>query len=286
MLTKLQRLLVEDGLYSRAIMYAKDTQHGLDDDPPNEVDVVKCVGRGGYIKEYVVTSTRLIVIAQGTAEISRLGDEYGFVCADNARIEPGDTKPKTDFVLPGGRLRNDFNLRAPDEEHPGKETPLECALQEMADEVGLILSPERLFLVCLRPITERNKDGVLENKIEHGGRVAVDAMFIAIAPERLGVFHGQPTETGDRHVMSARDLLWHVSSTEQKVGRLPRMPHRQQLALANVLTCAKEIFGHEPPAPLKEVLASSARAVEHFARFNENKMEQVVRVIQDAPWEV
>ncbi len=266
--------LVESGYYQLAREW-NGIAPKWPDDPPAKPDMLTLIGKNGHTTQYVVSSTRAVIIG---AEKTSSGIRAGYICA-------GDDRQKAAFALGGGKVQPDYDGASSDRigQNGQNESVRNCVMNEIREELDITLSPENFFLYGLRPITERNAEGVETQKCVEGGMV-VDACFIAYTPQTLDYFGGQKGETRVRHLKSGGELLRHIpQAVRDREKILQPLIETHRIALAMGILTIKDIFGDRLPKEIASLIEQSeqiARTTFDHSRFARSFM----RVIQEAPW--
>ncbi len=245
--------LVSEG-YKLGRLY--DAEKDKESEIPIE-SVIVSDGNGGS-EMYLATSTRVMLIGR---EISGgpLGEDAGIVCGEDIR---SDSKSRN--TLGGGRLEAFLDEFRTGEDKPAEESVMDCLIREVEAELGLVLKQERVMLVGVRTITEKDSREV--KRIN--GKICVDAYFAGIIDERLCTFRARDGEVGDRRVLSPEELL-----VRPERGMRNILPQTQRLAIVTGIITMSDLFGNTLPEYINKMIQRTlplARSVYQSSPWIEN----------------
>jgi 8-oxo-dGTP pyrophosphatase MutT (NUDIX family) len=192
-LNKNATFLIGEGAAQLALLHTDTecTWEGRKYYPPSDPDVIRLIGRrrDGIISTCIVriTSARGVIIGRDISS-----GPYGVVCATNKK---GGSR----YTLGGGRLDST------QEEGAKLQSPVECMVRELKDELNIQLTPPQLRLFALRLIYDQDPITRTKTPKRNPDRsFSADAGFLGLVRETLTYAgnRGQSGETGPRKVMT------------------------------------------------------------------------------------
>lgn len=277
-LNKNDAFLINEGGAQLALLHT-DTEcswKGKKYYPPANPDVIHLIGQrpDGVVRTAIIhiNSARGVIIGRDTSS-----GPYGIVCATNKK---GGSR----YTLGGGRLEST------QEEGAQLQSPVECMVRELKDELNIQLTPPQLRLFALRLIYDQDPTtGAKTPKRNPDWSFSADAGFLGFVRETLTYAgnRGQAGETGPREVMSLNNLLACQNQTSRDSDDANKpllvLPKSQSVLLARAAMLTREELGESAP---EEVLTfcehNRARAAHYF--FSSSMRHLIRFVIPTATW--